>query len=161
MEYSPKNTNIESRDININNVIQISSVKGTEDTLRLALNSDSHINYDDLKVAIQSINKQNGLQFIINCGEITVYGLSQEYIWYNDIIEKSKSPVITVIRNHDHRSKILKIFERIFGSILKLSLIHQKLKTISFFTELGTVDIKFGTLSKQSILVYSIYGTLV
>ncbi len=115
IEYSPYDTNVVSRNININNAALISSNAERLDTLKFALCSDPHTSYDELKNTIQNINRQEGLQFIVCCGDVTDCGLSQEFIWYHEIINNSRYPVITVIGNHDYRSNGLKIFNRMFG----------------------------------------------
>jgi predicted phosphodiesterase len=85
------------------------------DTLRFAVISDPHNNYDDLKDAIASINRMGGVQFVVCCGDITNLGTADEFRWYKDIIERSVHPVITMIGNHDYLSNGRLVFQRMFG----------------------------------------------
>lgn len=117
IEYSPYDTNIVSKNINLTNTVFDNTAFLTEDTLKFVLIADPHISYDDLKDAIKKINVEEDIKFIICCGDITDCGLSQEFLWYSRIIEKSKYPVITVIGNHDYRSNGRVIYERMFGPV--------------------------------------------
>jgi 3',5'-cyclic-AMP phosphodiesterase len=116
IEYSPYDSNISTHNYNETNVDVISNTQLDNDTLKFALISDSHDYYDDLSDAIDKINSQDNLLFVLVCGDVTNTGLSQEYEWYLDIIDNSKYPVITVIGNHDYLSNGSIIYQRLFGS---------------------------------------------
>lgn len=115
IEYSPYDISVASEHININAIGQIVQNTDYDDTVKIALFSDSHVAYDELYDAINHINQHDGLQFVICCGDITDRGLYQEFEWYREIISHSRYPVITVIGNHDYRSNGLKIYEKMFG----------------------------------------------
>jgi 3',5'-cyclic-AMP phosphodiesterase len=135
LEYSPFDANVSSTDINIENIKLLSDSTARDvkhkDTVTFAVIADSHDYYDDLVEAINSINTKEGIDFVICCGDITSCGISQEYIWYQELIKKIKYPVLTVIGNHDHRSDGLKIFLRMFGPN-NMSFIYAGYKFILF-----------------------------
>jgi 3',5'-cyclic-AMP phosphodiesterase len=135
IEYSPFDTNFISSEINIKNAESLKNNSGDNsiqnDTLIFATIADSHDYYDDLAAAMESINKTEGLQFVISCGDVTSRGISQEYMWYREIIDRSICPVFTVIGNHDHRSNGKVIFKRLFGP-LNMSFIYMGYKFILF-----------------------------
>ena len=81
-EFSPYDTDIKTHDLNTGESIRISNkISSPTDTLKFAFFSDIHEHYDDFSDAISSINKENGLQFAVCCGDITNAGLKQEYKW--------------------------------------------------------------------------------
>jgi predicted phosphodiesterase len=114
VEYSPYDCDVHTLNLNYIEAENISEL--VSDTLKFALVSDPHDNYDDLEDAFNNINQHSGLQFVVCCGDVTNSGLSQEYQWYKDAIAKSKYPVFTVIGNHDYRSNGATIFTKMFGS---------------------------------------------
>lgn len=132
IEYSPYDTNIKTHDINIINAAKITDEQGAlSDTVRFALFSDVHENYDDMSDAISSINRQSGVQFVVCCGDITCSGLTQEFEWDHDAAEKSIYPLITVIGNHDHLLNGNAVFNKLFGPP-NMSFISGKYKFVLF-----------------------------
>ncbi len=115
IEYSPYDANVKTSVFNTVRAENISLVAFDEDTLKFAVFSDSHNDYDKLSEIINKINLQKGLQFVVCCGDVTKAGLSQEYIWYLDAVEHCKYPIFTVIGNHDYRSNGYVIFNKVFG----------------------------------------------
>jgi predicted phosphodiesterase len=113
-DYSPYDADISNTDVHSYHLDRIRQTE-VSDTVKFALIADTHSYYDDLADAISSINQQEGLQFVVCCGDITDSGLAQEYNWYCDLIKKLKYPIITVIGNHDYLSNGSVIYRRIFG----------------------------------------------
>jgi predicted phosphodiesterase len=116
IEYSPYDVDIQREYQNKENTEQIASNLLKEgDTLKFAVISDSHNWYDELHEAVNSINKQKDIQFVICLGDITNWGNTQEFEWYYDQIKRLKYPLITAIGNHDYLGNGEKIFTRMFG----------------------------------------------
>jgi|WetSurMetagenome_2_1015567.scaffolds.fasta_scaffold13236_3 3',5'-cyclic-AMP phosphodiesterase len=117
-EYSPYDTDTNKRHLNSREVKSITeNSASSDDTFKFALLSDIHDNYDDLSAAIRNLNHHNDLRFVICCGDITNSGLSQQFDWYVDEIEKSDYPFFSMIGNHDYRSNGLKNYRKIFGQV--------------------------------------------
>lgn len=117
IEFSPYDTDIHTHNINLTEGEKVTNESlSASDTFKFALISDIHENYDDMSDAINSINMQPGLRFVVCCGDVTDKGLSQEYEWYLDVAKESYYPVITVIGNHDYRSNGYDVFNRLFGT---------------------------------------------
>jgi Icc protein len=115
IEYSPYDTDVDQLECNLTNVDKIAINSIVDDTLKFALFSDSHFYYDDLEDVVKLINKQNDIKFVVSCGDLTESGLSQEYVWYNDIVKKLKYPLISLIGNHDYRSNGVANYKRLYG----------------------------------------------
>lgn len=119
VEYSPYDSDVKKIQ---HNTYEIKKIKqnqinvSTSDTFKFAIISDTHEWYDETKEAVNSINRQKGIQFVMCCGDVANAGLAQEYKWYFDGIKKCNYPVITVIGNHDYRSNGKMIFQKLFGS---------------------------------------------
>lgn len=116
IEYSIFDTDVKTQNLNIINAARISQEPlSASDTLKFVVFSDSHENYDHISDAIESINKQPDISFIIVSGDITVFGFSQEFLWYSEVIKESKIPLVTLVGNHDLQANGDIIFERLFG----------------------------------------------
>lgn len=115
IEYSPYDTDVNTKNLNEISSEIIATGISPHDTVKFALFSDIHDNYDDMSDAIKSINRQKGLQFVICCGDVTNSGLAQEYHWYLDVADGSDYPVITLIGNHDCLSNGYSVYTRLFG----------------------------------------------
>jgi len=132
VEYSPFDTDIKSRGLNIKQAEKIVSNQDLpSDTLKFALFSDTHENYDDMSDAIKSINSRTDLQFAVSCGDITFSGLVQEYEWYLETASDLNYPLITVIGNHDYLANGLDIYKKLFGDP-NISFVCGKYKFIIF-----------------------------
>lgn len=117
IEYSPYDIKTDDEAYNINEISKIGSLSLQPDTFKFIVFSDVHEWYDDLADAVESINRQNNIQFVVCCGDVSNSGLSQEYQWYIKAIKKLQVPIITVIGNHDYLSNGSLIFEKVFGSL--------------------------------------------
>lgn len=116
-EFSPYDSDINKQHLNINEASLLEESQFNSDTLKFAVISDVHDNYDDLSAAISRINLHNGLKFVVCCGDITNSGLLQQFEWFIDIIRKSDIPFFTLIGNHDHRSNGKDIYKEAFGDV--------------------------------------------
>lgn len=115
-DYSPFDANVSTTNLNANNIQAIAEKDTTStDTVKFAVIADPHSDYDDLKAAIASINKQANLSFVICCGDLTEWGSAKEYQWYWAQAGKSKYPMISVIGNHDYLGSGKLIYSRMFG----------------------------------------------
>ena len=85
-DIHPYDTRIKGEtDINARNIAKIETLLRDRDTLRIAVISDSHQWYDDLKDEIADINRRDSIDFVMHLGDITDFGSTQEYVWARDI----------------------------------------------------------------------------
>ena len=67
IEYNPFDTDIKSHDLNVGASGRINvEIIPIQDTLKFALFSDVHENYDDMTYAVQSIKAKPDLQFAVS-----------------------------------------------------------------------------------------------
>ncbi len=113
IEYSPFEVKVSDKNINSKN-IQLLSINNNEE-FAFAYLSDTHSFYDEFLNAINLINKDNEILFVIVGGDFTNLGLSQEYEWYLQCIKKIRVPVLTLIGNHDYLSNGGYLYEKMFS----------------------------------------------
>jgi predicted phosphodiesterase len=116
-DFSPYESSIqdEYKNTTLNNLERIKKLETKDSTIKFAVISDSHNDYDDLKAAIKSINNNPEILFVLHTGDFTDLGLLKEYEIFHDIMSGLSVPYLTVIGNHDYRSNGGKIYEDMFG----------------------------------------------
>jgi len=131
LEYSPnqkfdKNT---PRNINANNLNRLLATPG-DDTIRFVLSGDSQAAYDDLGTFISKVNATKGIDFVILNGDISDFGLLQEFKWIESFYSKLNAPYLAVIGNHDHSANGLYVYQRMYSEQLDFSFIYKGLKFV-------------------------------
>lgn len=87
----------------------------TDSIYSVALLSDSHYHFDDLRDVVKDINARDDIAFIIVTGDITDNGLQKEFELFHRIMAGSIRPYITVIGNHDYLSNGAEVYRQMFG----------------------------------------------
>lgn len=85
------------------------------DTLRFAFISDTQRNYDDTRKAVNFLNNHPELDFVLHGGDLTDFGLSEEYRWMTKELNRLQHPWLTVIGNHDFLGTGEHQYQAIFG----------------------------------------------
>jgi Icc protein len=134
------------------NILKVQALP-EEENFKFAVIADIHLNYDNLKACIDTINKQNDLEFVIVAGDFTDKGLLEEYQLINHFLTALKIPYFTVIGNHDlgllnGNGKI--IYQEFYGD-LNYSVIINNKKFIFFNSnlQLPGSSLDFNWLNKQ------------
>ena len=88
-----------------------------EDTagFKIALISDSHTSYNDLYDAIDAINSDSDIKFILHGGDMTDGGMLAEFLLFQELMSLAQPPYFSVIGNHDCLANGLGIYEDMFG----------------------------------------------
>ena len=117
-EYSPYQTDNANRPDNLNNKnieALLSAEAHADDTVRFIFTGDSQRFYDELKDLVTKANSLPKVDFLILAGDITDFGLLQEFIWINDELEGLNFPYMAVVGNHDLTSNGSVIYTSMFG----------------------------------------------
>lgn len=131
-EYSPNQIILDDDEKNLNNKnIALLQSKPAKDTLKFILMGDTQRFYEESDAFVKSANNIVDLDFVIHAGDISDFGLSQEFIWVNDIMSKLNAPYITVIGNHDLIANGTKVYRQMFGP-LNFSFIYSGIKFIFY-----------------------------
>ncbi|MDR2843615.1 MAG: metallophosphoesterase [Candidatus Symbiothrix sp.] len=116
IEYHPYDGKITGKTgINNKNIARIESACAGKTTIRFILMSDTQRHYDETKAFVKSINRRNDIDFVIHSGDITDFGLTKEFLWIRDIMEKLTVPYVVLLGNHDCLANGIQVFNEVFG----------------------------------------------
>ena len=129
-EYSPNQVFDTDTEINLNakNLEWLLSTPG-DDTVTIAFIGDSQRFYDELTNFIDTVNQLPNVDFVLLAGDISDFGLLEEFELINEKFTGLNKPYIGVIGNHDVLGKGDEVFERMFGP-LNFSFSYQDVKFI-------------------------------
>ncbi|MFT2009380.1 metallophosphoesterase family protein [Pontibacter sp. 13R65] len=117
-EYSPYEVRLapEERKINERNIARIQSLPFTaSDTLRIALTADTQGFYADNDDMVNHMNRRDDIAFVLHGGDITDYGLLQEFRWIHKSLDRLKVPYVAVVGNHDAVGNGQQVYKAMFG----------------------------------------------
>lgn len=117
-EYSPYQTDGIKKPENLNN-LNISKLLADEwvsdDTVVILFTGDSQRFYNSLDALVAKTNSISSIDMLILSGDITDFGLLQEFLWVYERLEKLNVPYLCVIGNHDLTTNGSIIYEEMFG----------------------------------------------
>jgi 3',5'-cyclic AMP phosphodiesterase CpdA len=117
-DYSPTVLEAEKREPHLNqaNLDRLAgSPEGTRLRGKIAVLSDTHLYYDELKDAVARLNADSGIDFAIVTGDVTQFGYAEEYERFSDILSRLRAPVIVAIGNHDLQAAGKSLYLRLYG----------------------------------------------
>lgn len=98
IDYHPYDVNIRGeRYINTKNIDKIEAKTKNKDTIRFALMGDTQNRYKETEDFANHINKQNNIDFVIHGGDITEYGMCDEFLLQRDIMNKLHIPYVVIM----------------------------------------------------------------
>ncbi|WP_229214218.1 metallophosphoesterase family protein [Dyadobacter flavalbus] len=104
------------KNLTVKNIERIRSVP-PEDTVRFILMGDTQRWYDEAELFVKSANSQKDISFVLHAGDISDFGLSQEFKWVNEIMSGLKYPYLTVIGNHDIVANGSASYRKMYGAL--------------------------------------------
>jgi hypothetical protein len=113
--------------INEKNIKKIQFNCLNKDTLRIAVIGDTQGWLDETKDEVADINSRGNIDFVIHDGDVSDFGLTKEFMWQRDILNKLHAPYVVVIGNHDCLGNGEDAFRIIFGE-LNFSFITNRIK---------------------------------
>jgi 3',5'-cyclic-AMP phosphodiesterase len=128
-EYSP-NQVFDNSPVNLNeqNLQKLYS-RPSDDTITIAFIGDSQRFYDELSKFVDKVNSIPSVDFVLLAGDITDFGLLEEYETVNEFLSDLSTPYIAVIGNHDVLAKGEDTFKRMFGP-LDFTFVYDSVKFI-------------------------------
>ena len=117
-EYSPYQIYDKTSELSLNqkNLERLYS-RPTDDTITIAFVGDSQRFYDELTVFIDTVNNLPDVDFVLLAGDISDFGLLEEFQLIHERFEKFNKPYFGVIGNHDVLGRGDLVFERMFGPL--------------------------------------------
>jgi 3',5'-cyclic AMP phosphodiesterase CpdA len=124
-EYHPYEVRIpdDERDLNTKAVNRIHDSVLPKDTLTIILMGDSQRAYDALQDFVVSAN-QRVADFVLLDGDITDFGISDEFSWIHDIMKGLNKPYLAVIGNHDLSGNGEKTYKAMYGELNQSFHVH-------------------------------------
>lgn len=131
VEYSPNQINDKStpREINRKNIETLLSDQTQGNTIEIAFIGDSQRYYDDAVAFKNKVNELEGIDFVFLAGDISDFGLKQEFEWVHEIFSGLDIPYIGIIGNHDHGGNGEKTYRYMFGD-LDFSFVYKGVKFV-------------------------------
>ncbi len=116
VDYHPYEVRIKGeKEINVRNIRRIEEACRDKDTLRFVIMGDSQRWYDETEDFVDDINRKGNVDFVIHGGDLTDFGVTSEFVWQRDILNKLDVPYVVLIGNHDYIGTGEEAFQVIFG----------------------------------------------
>lgn len=119
-EYSPNEVRLEDdeRDLTRKNIEKLRALHlENRSRIRFAVISDTQRYYDELDDVVEILKARNDIDFLVISGDITDFGITKEYRWVNERLEKLDLPILTVIGNHDCQGNGKELYKDMFGDL--------------------------------------------
>lgn len=118
IEYHPYDGNITGETgINDKNIIRIETICKDKSSIRFIMMSDTQGQYDETEDFVNSVNQRDDIDFVIHGGDISDFGLTKEFLWMRDIMNKLHAPYVVILGNHDCLANGLEVFRKVFGEV--------------------------------------------
>ncbi len=104
------------RDINAKSFTTLSG-RAPGAPLRFAVIGDTQRLFDETSDAVASLNGRGDLDFVVQIGDLTDFGLTFEYEVMNGVLAGLHVPYFVVIGNHDLLGNGRWVYERMFGPL--------------------------------------------
>lgn len=102
IDYHPYDVRIDGETgINDKNIARIETLCQGKDTLRFAFMGDSQRWYDETQDFVTDVNRRDDIDFVIHGGDLSDFGVTDEFLWQRDILNGLKIPYVALIGNHD------------------------------------------------------------
>ena len=100
---------------NEENMARIEQACAGRSEIRFAKISDTQRWYDETEDAVESINQRGDVDFVVHCGDISDFGMTNEMELQRDILEKLRVPYVVLLGNHDCLGTGADTFRWLFG----------------------------------------------
>lgn len=117
-EYHPNEIRLDKSERNLTQKnLERLGAKHAGDTIRLLLMGDTQRFYDHILDFYASAVRQENIDFMLHCGDISDFGMAQEFRWVHGLLKGLPFPYLTVIGNHDLLANGRKVYEQMYGPL--------------------------------------------
>ena len=117
LDYHPYDAHITgAHNLTQKNIELIEKALDGKKEFKFAMISDTQRWFDETKLAINAINARNDIDFILHGGDLSDFGITDEFVWMRDLLCKFNKPHTTVIGNHDCIGTGKVTYEYIYGA---------------------------------------------
>ena len=118
-DLSPWETDVDCPNMSVEENLawlkQIEAQKQIGDTFKVAVIGDPQQYPGDLETTVKTINRMDGVDFVLLLGDLVETGIEKEFEWACKALNKTTKPIISVIGNHDALSYGQDIWLEVFG----------------------------------------------
>lgn len=114
MTPTPFGSDVDQRGLNAAALERLNDPSSSDRLTFVAL-GDSHDAYDELLDAVEAINRMPDVSFVVHTGDVSNYGLRQEFEWTERALSRLRVPALVVIGNHDALSDGKAVYRELFG----------------------------------------------
>ena len=117
IQYHPYECHFDGdRHLTQKNLQQIESLR-LGPTFRFAFISDTQRCYDDTDDVVAHINARGDIDFVLHGGDMTDFGLTDEFVWMRNSLTAFQMPWVSIIGNHDYLGHGEYIYQEMFGDL--------------------------------------------
>ena len=116
IKYSPHQDDLPSSAIQVNrkNLARLQKTP-PGDEIQVAFVTDTQNYYDESQEFVAALNERDDIDFVVHGGDITAFGIIQEFEWMHEIFGELDVPYLAVIGNHDLRANGGEIYQQVYG----------------------------------------------
>lgn len=115
-EYHPADGRVSGEtNINAKNIKKIEAQCKNKTAIRVAVMGDTQRHYDETEKFVKAINRRDDIDFVMHVGDISDFGLTKEFLWIRDIMNKLNVPYVALLGNHDCIGNGDDVYKEIFG----------------------------------------------
>ena len=116
IDYHPYDVRINGEtDVNAHNIAEIEQKCKDKTTIKFVTMGDSQRWYDETLDFVGEINKRDDIDFVIHGGDMSDFGVTDEFLWQRDIMNKLRVPYVALIGNHDCLGTGEETYRAVFG----------------------------------------------
>lgn len=133
-EFSPNQSFDQSSPSNLNaqNLARLRQ-NAEDDTVTIAFAGDTQRWYDEQERFVRKVNSLDNVDLVLLAGDISDFGLLQEFKWAQKRLSALRAPYFGIIGNHDMVANGREIFRQMFGP-LNYSFVYGGIKFIAHNT---------------------------
>lgn len=118
IEYHPYDGRVSGETkINDKNIKRIESSCEGKTTIRFIMTGDTQRWYNETEDFVKNVNQRNDIDFVIHGGDVSDFGLTKEFLWQRDILNKLNVPYVVLLGNHDCLANGIDVFYEVFGKV--------------------------------------------
>lgn len=118
IEYHPYDGRVTGEtNINKKNIDRIEKAFKDKESIRFVMTGDTQRWYDETEDFVKNINARKDIDFVIHGGDVSDFGLTKEFLWQRDILNKLSVPYIVLLGNHDCLANGIEVFHKVFGEV--------------------------------------------
>jgi len=116
IDYHPYDVRISGEtNVNARNIERIESACSGKESIRFVTMGDSQRWYDETEDFVKHVNQRTDIDFVIHGGDLSDFGVTDEFLWQRDILNGLNVPYVALIGNHDCLGTGEDTYRAVFG----------------------------------------------